>query len=366
MSSEYYRRQVQTYQEKIGKLQNEKSRFAKKASEALNKANAAQQAASRTKTLSTIQSKLKEAQRYNEEYAKHQNELSKIEGKITDEMKRKGDAERNLQREEKREADQAHKKAQQLAREQENRARRLESTTEENVYQMQAIGRAFRSQDIRLTQAQEAIDRLSRLPEKITVLFLATNPIDQHQLRLDEEARSIQEMITKAKHRDAVNFQTRWAARPGDILQVVNELSPSIVHFSGHGSEDSDLVMQDNQGGTKLVTKEAIAQALATCSEEIRLVFFNTCYSRDQAEAVVRHIPVAIGMNTSVGDDAARIFASQFYSAIGFGLSVKKAFDQAKAALMLENVPEEDVPELFIGDALDPNELFIVKPTHNA
>jgi hypothetical protein len=41
-------------------------------------------------------------------------------------------------------------------------------------------------------------------------------------------------------------------------------------------------------------------------------------------------------MTISIGDNAAMIFAAQFYSAIGFGLSVKRAFQQAKVALMSE------------------------------
>ena len=53
------------------------------------------------------------------------------------------------------------------------------------------------------------------------------------------------------------------------------------------------------------------------------------------------HVDVAIGMNTSIGDEAALVFASQFYSSIGFGKSIKTAFDQAKAALMLEGIPEK-------------------------
>lgn len=365
MTSEYYRRQVQFYQERISRLQMEKSRYAGKASDALNKANTAKLAIARTKSLSTIQSKQREAQRYEDEYAKCQKELARIEGKITDETKRKGDAERYLLREEKRESEQAQRKAQDLAREQEDRARRLETTASQHDYQLHGIGHTLRTHDHLHRQTQEALERLSRLPEKITVLFVAANPLDQQQLRLDEEARAIQVMIRKAKHRDSVEFRSHWAARPLDILQAVNEHDPSIVHFSGHGSEEAELVMQGNDGETKLVTKEAIAASLATCSEKIKLVFFNTCYSRGQAEAVVKHIPAAIGMNTSVGDDAARLFSSQFYSAIGFGHSVKKAFAQAKAALMLEGIPEEDVPELFTGEGVDASDLVIVKPASN-
>ncbi len=39
------------------------------------------------------------------------------------------------------------------------------------------------------------IERLKAVPEKISVLFLAANPIDTPPLRLDEEARAIQERI---------------------------------------------------------------------------------------------------------------------------------------------------------------------------
>lgn len=122
-------------------------------------------------------------------------------------------------------------------------------------------------------------------------------------------------------------------------------------------------MFQDNSGETKFVSLEAIVQTMAAASADIGLVFFNTCYSRNQAEAVVQHVDAAIGMNTSIGDEAARVFAAQFYSAVGFGLSVKRAFEQAKAALMLENIPEENTPELFVADALDTDTLVLVRPT---
>ncbi len=55
-------------------------------------------------------------------------------------------------------------------------------------------------------------------------------------------------------------------------------------------------------------------------------------------------------------------FAAQFYSALGFGLSVKKDFEQGKAALILEGIPEEDTSELYVKEDLVPEELIIVKP----
>src|SRR5262249_47064910 len=92
--------------------------------------------------------------------------------------------------------------------------------------------------------------------------------------------------------------------------------------------------------------------------------FFNTCYSRDQAQAVVEHVAAAIRMNKSIGDDAAKVFAASFYSAIGFGHSIGRSFQQAKAALMLQGIPEESTPELFVAEGLDSDALVLVKPAH--
>jgi hypothetical protein len=146
------------------------------------------------------------------------------------------------------------------------------------------------------------------------------------------------------------------------VLQALNELRPGVIHFSAHGSDLDEIVFQNNEGQAKFVSKEAIVQTMAAASGEIRLVFFNTCYSRNQAEAVVKHVPAAIGMTTAIGDTAARVFAAQFYSAIGFGLSIKQAFDQAKAALLLEGIREEDTPELFVAEGVDADTLILVKP----
>lgn len=76
---------------------------------------------------------------------------------------------------------------------------------------------------------------------------------------------------------------------------------------------------------------------------------------------VVKYIPAAIGMRISIGDDAARIFASQFYSAIGFGRSLADAFKQAKAALMLENLQEEETPVLLLKDGVNPKKVNYIE-----
>lgn len=177
---------------------------------------------------------------------------------------------------------------------------------------------------------QRDIEQLKAVPEKITVLFFATNPKGTSQLRLDEEARSIQEMIRKSEHRDSILFETRWAVRPLDILQAINEINPDVIHFSGYGSENGELVLENTDGSAKLVTKEAITQTIMSASDKIHLIFFNACFSYEQACEVVNHVDAAIGMTDSISDNAASAFAAQFYSSLGFGHSVKKHLNRLK------------------------------------
>lgn len=67
-------------------------------------------------------------------------------------------------------------------------------------------------------------------------------------------------------------------------------------------------------------------------------------------------------MTDTIGDDAARVFSAQFYSAIGFGKSVSIAFEQAKAALLLENIQEEETPELFLQEGIQAESFILVEP----
>lgn len=213
-----------------------------------------------------------------------------------------------------------------------------------------------------MSQHGERISKLEELPNKITVLFLASSPLDQNQLRLDEEARAIKEMIRKSEHRNAVQLETCWASRPLDLLQAINEYNPTILHFSGHGASNGDLLFQGEHGESKLVSASAIAQTVSASSDSIRLIVFNACHSAIQAEQVIESVASAIGMTKPIGDDAACIFAAQFYSAIGFGHSVSKSFEQAKAALMLESIPQENIPKLFAKEGVNLSELIIVDP----
>jgi hypothetical protein len=201
-----------------------------------------------------------------------------------------------------------------------------------------------------------------RAAEKIKVLFLAANPTGTAQLHLDEEIREITIKIRAAEYRNALELISRWAVRPDDLLQSMNEHSPHIVHFSGHGSQSEELILVDDSGNPKRVSKAALDLLFRTLKGNIRVVVLNACFSRSQAEAITEHIDCAIGMNKAIGDKAAITFAASFYRAIGFGRSVKESFDQGKIALLLEGIPEENTPELLERQGVDASHIILVNP----
>lgn len=198
--------------------------------------------------------------------------------------------------------------------------------------------------------------------KRIKVLFLSANPTPTSRLKLDEEIRAITEKIRASAHRDLIEIISVWAARPDDLLQVLNEHQPHIMHFSGHGSKSEEIILNDNNGKPKPVSKKALVNLFRVLKGNVQVVLLNACYSKAQAEGIIEVIPCTIGMRRSIGDNAAITFAASFYRAIGFGRSVQEAFDQGISALLLESIPEEDNPQLLTQNGVDASGVILVNP----
>lgn len=345
-----YRNNVSRKRAELSKMSNDRAKESAKKAQQSQKIVSATNSLKHTSSQSIIRSKQSEIERAEKEIASIEKKIADLDKKIAQKDKEISDEEKKVRNEEEK----IRKK-----QEQEEKKRQ-----QENEKTLREINRAISLQQRQQMDMQREIKQLKAVPEKITVLFFATNPKGTSQLRLDEEARTIQEMIRKSEHRDSISFETRWAVRPLDILQAINEINPDVVHFSGHGADTGELVLENTDGSAKLVTKEAITQTIMASSDKIHLLFFNACFSYEQAQEVIQHVDAAIGMTTSVDDAAACTFAAQFYSSLGFGFSVKKAFEQAKGVMMIESPTEANTPALYTKDGVNADSLFIVKPAN--
>lgn len=199
------------------------------------------------------------------------------------------------------------------------------------------------------------------MPNQSTILFLAASPNKEQKLALDDEAREIRSKIRASEYPKSLNFSTEWAVRPDDLLQYLNEYQPQVVHFSGHGSSN-ELILEDHQGQAKPVSKEALRAVFGMYVKVVRLVVLNACHSKTQAQAIVEVIDCAVGMKKEIGDEAAIVFAAAFYRKLGFGASVKESFEEGRAALMLQGIPEESTPELLVKTGVDSAKIFLAGP----
>jgi predicted NACHT family NTPase len=179
-----------------------------------------------------------------------------------------------------------------------------------------------------------------------TILVLASSPVDEARLRLDKEVREIDEGLRRSQKRDQFRLEQRWAVRADDLRRALLDTQPQIVHFCGHGAGDEGLVIEDENGKSKLVSTEALASLFELCAEHVECVLLNACYSEIQADAIVQHISYVIGMEKEIGDTAAVKFAVGFYDALGAGKSIEASYKFGRNAIQLESIPEHLTPKL--------------------
>lgn len=217
-----------------------------------------------------------------------------------------------------------------------------------------------------IEQKQQNYPELEGRPVMTTILFLAADPsaTAQNRLRLDQEMRAIDEALRKSEFRDRFDLQQQWAVRVTDLQEHLLRFRPDIVHFSGHGSKASEIVLEDASGRPHSVPVRALGRLFSTLRDNIRCVVLNTCYSEKQADAIAQHIDCVVGMTSAIEDSAAIAFSVAFYRALAYGRDVRTAFDLGCGQIDLEGLEEQDIPKL-IAYRHDPKKIVIVSP-HSA
>jgi len=194
---------------------------------------------------------------------------------------------------------------------------------------------------------------------KIQILFLAANPVDTDPLRIDEEIRTIDRALREAAFRDRFKLEQQWAVRVQDLQMHLLRYKPHIVHFSGHGSSVSEIILEDISGKSQTVPANALSQLFRVLKDNIRCVVLNACYSESQAQAIAEHIDCVVGMSKEIGDIAAINFAASFYQALGYGRNIEEAFELGRNQINLENLDEENIPQLLCKNC-DPKDILFI------
>jgi len=198
------------------------------------------------------------------------------------------------------------------------------------------------------------------MTEKIRTLVLSANPWNTSRILVDEEAREIFERLQEGPCRERFELLIYPATRPGDLQRLLLRYRPHIVHFSGHGTRSHRIIFAGMHGRGKPVDQHGLANVFALYNSHVRLVLLNACLTRPQARSIAEVVNYSIGASRAIGDRVCVTFAGAFYRALGFGWSVRKAFESAKAELALTKTPRARGIELFVRSGLSKNDQFPV------
>lgn len=196
------------------------------------------------------------------------------------------------------------------------------------------------------------------MTQKVRILFLSSNPWNNSRILVDEEAREISEKIHEGPYRDCFELHSHVAVRPTDLQRLLLRYRPHIVHFSGHGNKRERIILSGPNGQGKTIDQQGFANVLALYNSHVRLVLLNACFTKAQARFISEVVNYSIGTTQAIGDKVGVAFAGAFYRALGFGKSVKDAFESARAELRLTKMPRSRGIELFIRNGVGENDSF--------
>lgn len=163
------------------------------------------------------------------------------------------------------------------------------------------------------------------------LLIIASRPKDAPRIRIEREVREICAILRNAR---SVQFvvEVLWAARIEDVGRALLEFEPQLVHFSGHGTNEG-MVFENEKGESHVVSAKALADVFDLFAKSVEgvveSVFFNACFSENQANAVMPYAQYIIGTVSSIADNDAIALSSCFYEALANGRPYEFAYEYA-------------------------------------
>lgn len=181
-----------------------------------------------------------------------------------------------------------------------------------------------------------------------TVLFLTATPKELARLDWEGEATRIQDAILHRPFSDAIQFIPRWEIRAGDLQKLLKDYRPEVVHFSSHGSDRGEIILEGLGGAATAVSASTLGKLFAEHKGTVRCVVLNACYSVEQATAIAQSIPCVVGMSDSIEDQMAQSFSQAFYRALADGDDLHSAFVQGALEIELhDGAVQAQVPVLL-------------------
>jgi tetratricopeptide (TPR) repeat protein len=186
------------------------------------------------------------------------------------------------------------------------------------------------------------------------VLFISSSPRNMTTPNVEEQY----EAIKKARNKGKFKLERQGLVAPEDLLNVIIDCNPDIVHFFMHNSKERGLYFENDQKRivtiSGLTLGKIIAKAQETCN--IECLVMNCCNSEtllDNLKPFVRNIIYARDYVPDDKESVATLFAEKFYEAVASGRSYAEALDKTKIELEAASpiLPQEN--KLLVGELFE-------------
>ena len=172
-----------------------------------------------------------------------------------------------------------------------------------------------------------------------TILYITNDPENANAALVNQEIDCIKHRLLLGKCSCSYELIPKNVSTVEDLQRVLLEVRPKIVHFSGYSTPEGQLVFRNSQRQNLALTPQALHALFSLFEDRLETVLLNACYSDPQATAIAQSIPYVIGVEGSIGSQAALDFVKGFYQALSFGTTIEKAYRLARNLLQLQSSP---------------------------
>ena len=206
---------------------------------------------------------------------------------------------------------------------------------------------------VRDLSTREAITPLKVTPP-LRILAMVASPKDEPALNVDDERNKITEALRALPSVELTWLPGRTAEALQDAVRQDQDqpVKYHIFHFIGHGGFDEGqnegfIQLEDEEGSAKPLVASALSRLLRR-APDLRLAVLNSCDTArgghkdgfaSFATTLVSSgdVPAVLAMQFPITDNASRLFAREFYKALGEGLPIDAAVTEGRIAISDDN-----------------------------
>ena len=191
------------------------------------------------------------------------------------------------------------------------------------------------------------------MTDKLRILLLTTDSLDQFYMRSGEEHRIIENRVYAGSHRDQFEVVVRPAMKMSDLIEELLRYDPQVVHLIADGRAGEGILLEDDRAEARAVGAQEMADLIRRPNGKIRLLFLSVCHTQEHARVISQDIDYVIGMRGEAEEETALALARHFYQALAYGKTVEDAFNIAINQLKAGKYTGADVPVLSINPGVN-------------